>query len=79
MEDAHYCPTCWLDTMRKPGYEDIVNLQLLHGWTLVHPDRKKEILLICQPSIPKVERVEMTMLEVEYDGYGDEFFIQENN
>ncbi len=76
MVDAHYCPACWLEHIRHPC--DVEKLELLHGWRSVHPERKKEILLQCKPSV-LTEEVLLPLEEVEYDGFGDEFFIQESN
>jgi len=80
-EDLHFCPTCWLDIVREPGKTDESRMELLYGWISVHPDKKKDILAVPEPLAAQEESVPISTTEFpyEYEGYGDEFFVQDNS
>jgi len=54
----------------------------LHGWRTVKPDTKSTLLGLFKMLHSEVEITPASTCvveeEVEYDGYGDEFFFQDN-
>ena len=65
----------------RPGEMDVSKLEILHGWRSVNPESKKEILMIgelrvCTDGVVVVTENEFSY---EYEGFGDEFFVQDNS
>ncbi len=56
-------------------------MELLYGWISVRPDIKKEILVRDEPSAAQDVSVAIPTTDgyYEYEGFGDEFFIQDNS
>ncbi len=80
----HFCPPCWLKHIRIPLIKlEQMQLENIHGWRTVAPVTKQTLLTLLTALNAEVELMlagteGVQEDNVEYDGYGDEFFIQDN-